>query len=250
MSEPFVKHNRSAYPDQLLREARGLEALRAAAAGSGVDVPQVLQVDEATLTLPRIGATRCSPEQWVRLGRGLAAIHARPQPGFGFEEDNYIGLAPQRNGARASWGRFFLEQRLEFQVGRIEDARRRRQFAQVLARQAARLQAFLDAEAVAPSLVHGDLWSGNVLCGDDGRVWLIDPAPYRGDADVDLAMTRMFGGFPAAFYAAYRAQRPAAPAFARKAPIYNLYHYLNHLNLFGDAYLDGCESGLAALAAL
>ena len=250
MSEHFVKRNPGAHADQLLREAQGLEALRAAAAGSGIDVPQVLQVDEWTLTLPRIRASRCSAEQWARLGRGLALIHARPQPGYGFEEDNYIGGNAQSNRPQASWGRFFLHERLASQVGRLADAQVRARFTQALQRHGEGLQDFLDAAAPAPSLVHGDLWHGNVLCGDDGRVWLIDPAVYRGDAKVDLAMTRMFGGFPEAFYAAYRALRPAAPDEALRARIYNLYHYLNHLNLFGEAYLEGCEAGFAALAGL
>jgi fructosamine-3-kinase len=95
--------------------------------------------------------------------------------------------------------------------------------------------------------VHGDLWNGNVLCGEDERVWLIDPAAYRGDAEVDLAMTEMFGGFPTQFYAAYRACRPEPPNWTQKKRIYNLYHYLNHLNLFGHAYLGGCEAGFAVL---
>jgi fructosamine-3-kinase len=248
MSDSFVKQNRSRYPDQLLCEARGLDALRRAATGTGIDVPQIIDVDQRTLTMGFIRSTGCSPEQWTKLGQGLASIHARPQARFGFDEDNYIGLNPQPNAFTDSWGGFFLQQRLEFQIGLIADPRRRGQFARYLQQKAVRLREFLDSEALSPSLLHGDLWNGNVLCGADGRVWLIDPATYNGDPDVDLAMTEMFGGFPAQFYAAYRARRPEPASYPLKKRIYNLYHYLNHLNLFGEAYLDGCESGLATLA--
>lgn len=247
MSAPFVKRNHSGYADQLRCEAHGLEALRHAASGTGVDVPQVIHVDDETLTMEFIRPARCSAEQWTRLGRGLALIHEQPQPFIGFEQDNYIGLNPQPNGYSDSWGAFFLQQRLQFQVKLIGDPKRRDRYLQRLQKNAVRLREFLDNALQSASLVHGDLWHGNVLCGEDGRVWLIDPAPYFGDADVDLAMTEMFGGFPTPFYAAYRARRPESSTYPLKKHIYNLYHYLNHLNLFGDSYLDGCEVGFSAL---
>ena len=248
MNPYFVKHNRSRYADHLLEEARGLATLRRAAAGTGIDVPEVVHVDDRTLTTPFIRATRCSCGQWKRLGEGLAALHAQPQLRYGFDEDNYIGLNPQPNGFSEIWGSFFVRQRLEFQIGLIVDRRQRRRFTLMLRQAAARLEEFLDDALVFPSLVHGDLWSGNVLCGKDGRIWLLDPATYHADREVDLAMTEMFGGFPAEFYTAYRARLPLSPKYALKRRIYNLYHYLNHFNLFGDAYLDGCEAGFAALA--
>lgn len=247
MEERYVKLNRSRFADHLRREAYGLGVLRTAAAGTGIDVPAMIDVDERSLTMTRIRAVAGSPGQWARLGHGLAGIHAQPQACFGFEESNYIGMNPQSNDPDDSWGRFFAGQRLGFQVGLIEDERLRRGFSQALAAAAARLREFLDAERASPSLLHGDLWRGNVLCGDDGRVWLIDPAPYYGDAEADLAMTEMFGGFPAEFYAAYHARRPRSARYALKARIYNLYHYLNHFNLFGAGYLEGCEAGFAAL---
>jgi fructosamine-3-kinase len=247
MSTPFVKRNPTRYPDHLLREAHGLEALRRAATGTGIDVPDVTHVDHETMTMPLIRSAQCSNAQWGRLGQGLALIHSQPQPYFGFDEDNYIGLNPQPNGRSDTWGSFFLQQRLQFQVQRIADPHRRHRFSERLQQAAVRLRAFLDRESKLPSLVHGDLWNGNVLCGEDGRVWLIDPAPYFGDPEVDIAMTEMFGGFATAFYTAYRAQRPESSSYPLKKRIYNLYHYLNHLNLFGDAYLEGCEAGFAAI---
>lgn len=259
MAAQFVKKNQSRYPDQLLREAQGIEALRRAVARgaravgtaadstmrvAGIEIPEVIQVDQRTLTLTFVRSTRCSTAQWRTLAEGLAHIHAQPQPRFGFEEDNYIGLNPQPNAFNDSWGDFFVRQRLEFQIGLITDRYRQRPFSDCLRRHATRLREFLDSDAPVPSLVHGDLWSGNVMCGEE-RVWLIDPAVYYADSNVDLAMTEMFGGFPAEFYAAYRALRPEPKNWALKKQIYNLYHYLNHLNLFGHAYLAPCEAGFA-----
>jgi fructosamine-3-kinase len=247
MTAQFIKRNQSRYKDQLMREAHGLEALRLAAIGTAIEVPSVIHVDQQTLTLPFIRSTQCSVAQWRKLADGLASIHSKPQRRFGFETDNYIGLNRQLNAFSDSWGDFFLQQRLQFQIGLTADHRRRDHFSQRLRQRAVRLCEFLDADKVSPSLLHGDLWNGNVLCGEDGRIWLIDPAPYYGDAEADLAMTGLFGGFPAEFYAAYRARRPDSSTGSLKRRIYNLYHYLNHLNLFGDVYLEGCEAGFAVL---
>jgi len=243
----FTKRNQSRYADHLLREAHGLQALRCATVGSGLHVPNVLHVDEHILKLPLIHATRCSASHWQTLGEGLAALHAQPQTHFGFDEDNYIGLNPQPNPVSDDWGDFFLRHRLEYQIGLIKDPERRRAFSECLRKHGSRLRDFLDAEPPTPSLVHGDLWGGNVLCGEDERVWLIDPAAYFGDAEVDLAMTEMFGAFPGPFYAAYRASRPEPRNWLQRKQIYNLYHHLNHLNIFGQAYLSGCEAGFALL---
>lgn len=246
-SVQYIKRNQTRYEDHLLREAHGLDALGRAAAGTGIEVPAVIRVDREALVMPCIRSVRCSTAQWQKLGQGLAAIHAQAQARFGFEEDNFIGLNPQPNTFNDSWGSFFLQQRLAFQVGLITDQQRRRHFSQRLRHKGVRVREFLDSELVVPSLVHGDLWNGNVLCGEDGRVWLIDPAVYYADAEVDLAMTEMFGGFPGEFYAAYRAVRFESPTWSVKKEIYNLYHYLNHLNIFGDAYLGSCEAGFALL---
>jgi fructosamine-3-kinase len=250
----FRKTNPVPGSDNLLCEADGLARLEQAldAAGIGaLKVPARLQVTAECLTLNRIDNRTPEPAQLQLLGQSLAQLHltsaqALAEPRWGLERDNWIGRSPQRNGWAEDWGQFFVERRLQYQIDRIADAALRRRFSARLAAAHNGLVAFLNAGAPTPALVHGDLWNGNVLFERD-RVWLIDPAIYFGDPEVDLAMTEMFGGFGSAFRAAYTRERPLSPDYPLKRSIYNLYHYLNHLNLFGSAYLPGCEAGFAAI---
>lgn len=154
---------------------------------------------------------------------------------YGFDCDNYIGRRRQVNTGYDSWIGFFRDCRLEPQ---FQDADRyfdREDWK--------RIGRFLDhiddilVEPEYPSLLHGDLWSGNVITGNDGGAWLIDPAVYVGHAEADLAMTELFGGFPQAFYDAYKEAAPLQPGYERRRDVYNLYHLLNHLNMFGRMYL-------------
>ena len=164
---------------------------------------------------------------------------------YGFVADNYIGAAIQINTPKKSWVEFFRECRLLPQL-RMAD----RYLDAGLRRKADRLLAHLDRylrEPEFPSLVHGDLWGGNVLCGSDGRAWLIDPAAYVGDFETDLAMTELFGRFPPAFYRAYQEENPVDGEYQERKPIYQLYHLLNHLNLFGRSYLGSVAAILGAM---
>lgn len=164
---------------------------------------------------------------------------------YGFVADNYIGAAIQINTPKKSWVEFFRECRLLPQL-RMAD----RYLNAGLRRKADRLLAHLDRylrEPEFPSLVHGDLWGGNVLCGSDGRAWLIDPAAYVGDFETDLAMTELFGRFPPAFYRAYQEENPVDGEYQERKPIYQLYHLLNHLNLFGRSYLGSVAAILGAM---
>lgn len=245
----FEKYNATGYPDALFREADGLELLTRTLALGGnheLKVPQVLEVDEHCLRLPKIETRPATHELMRRLGEGLANLHRHHAQHYGLERDNYIGLAPQPNGISQDWGRFFVEQRLLYQILRIDNKKQQYDYRQRLDARRQNLIEFLNASCLHPSLVHGDLWSGNVLFDTDS-VWLIDPAPYYGDREVDLAMTEMFGGFDSAFYQAYDRVYPRTEHYSLKREIYNLYHYLNHLNLFGRSYLDGCERGLSIL---
>lgn len=182
-------------------------------------------------------------DYWELFAGQLAKMHQAstkdfvPGGTYGFLQDNFIGAGPQCNASRDNWITFFRDCRLEPQFRKADryfDAADRK-----------RILALLDClgdyltEPDCPSLLHGDLWSGNFMTGSDGRAWLIDPAAYMGHAEADLAMTEFFGGFSPAFYAAYREAYPMQPGYKDRRDLYNLYHLLNHLNLFGGSYLAG-----------
>ena len=164
-------------------------------------------------------------------------------PRFGFFQDNFIGARPQINTPSDSWISFFRDYRLapQFKAADSYFTPRERELNTKLLDH---LDEFL-LEPENPSLVHGDLWSGNVMCGSDGKAMLIDPACYVGHAEVDLAMTELFGGFPPAFYDAYREVHPLQPGYENRRDLYNLYQLLNHLNLFGPSYLGAVQSIVA-----
>jgi protein-ribulosamine 3-kinase len=163
----------------------------------------------------------------------LASLHRQTGPRFGWHRDNYIGLAPQINGWRDDWAEFFIECRLRPQ---FERAGLKGEFFEKLLRN----------HRPQPSLLHGDLWSGNAGFIAEGPV-VFDPAVYYGDREADLAMTELFGGFPDEFYAAYDAAWPRERGYESRKHLYNLYHLLNHLNLFGSGYLAQVEATLGLL---
>lgn len=250
--ELFRKHNTTGFSDSLQREADGLRLLSEALEELDcprLAVPQVISVTDTELVLPAIRSAPATTELMTALGEGLAKIHRKAYPRYGLDRDNYIGLSPQRNGWSEDWGRFFLNNRLSEQIGMIRDPAVRDQFRQVLDDKGSALVAFLDTSCDHPSLLHGDLWSGNALF-DGQTAWLIDPAVYYGDREADLAMTEFFGGFTQAFYQAYDKLWPRTADYPRKRDIYNLYHALNHYNLFGRGYLGKCRELLGTIARL
>lgn len=245
MTGLFSKRNTTEYADALVCEAEGLEQLGSAlreAGVSGLRIPEVYRVDESVLEITAIDASAPSQDALEILGEGLALMHGLAQSGYGWRRNNYIGLAPQPNRWSDEWGAFFVRDRLAYQVSRVRDEAVRAKFSQHLEVSAEALADWLDEHCDHPSLLHGDLWNGNVLF-DGERPWLIDPAVYCGDREADLAMTEMFGGFGTAFYEAYDRMYARSDAYRQKRDIYNLYHYLNHYNLFGSGYLGGCEQG-------
>lgn len=240
----FLKANTKENAPFFQAEAAGLSAI---AGTKAVGTPQVLCTgtepgrDGYAFLLLEYLEGRRRDDYWEQFGRNLAAMHRAQAAEFvtggryGFFMDNYIGMGKQCNTAQESWIGFFRDCRLEPQFERAFgyfDKAGRKSAARVLERAEEIL-----TEPAHPSLLHGDLWSGNVITGRDGHAWLIDPAVYVGHAETDLAMTELFGGFPPAFYRAYQEAAPLEPGYESRRDLYHLYHLLNHLNLFGSAYL-------------
>ena len=171
----------------------------------------------------------------VRLGRGLAALHRASAARFGWPQDNFIGRTPQPNAWMADWTAFWRDRRLGHQI-ELARARGERRLVAAGEKLIDRLPALLAAYTPLPSLLHGDLWSGNYGYAESGEPVIFDPAAYYGDREADLAMTELFGGFPADFYAAYREAWPLDPGYRMRKTLYNLYHVLNHDHLFGGGY--------------
>jgi len=233
----FVKVAAPAAHAMFAAEAAGLAELEWAHA---VRVPRVLASGHteqcAFLALEWIEVGVAGPDCEARLGRELAALHAVTAPRFGWVRDNTIGRTPQANAASDDWAEFFRERRLRPQL----ELTKAHGFADLLATPGERLlesvHVLLAGHRPEASLLHGDLWGGNWLASASGEPVLIDPAVYYGDRETDLAMTRLFGGFGERFYQAYQVAAPLAPAAQARCELYNLYHVLNHANLFGGGY--------------
>jgi protein-ribulosamine 3-kinase len=232
----FVKTSTAARADAFAAEADGLQALKQA----GLRVPEVVSQgvdgEQAFLVLEYLELQ--SKGDFAALGRILAAAHRHAGPRFGWHRDNYIGATPQQNGWCDDWGEFWWQRRLRPQL----DLARKNGF-DVDAKSAVQL---LQGHRPQPSLLHGDLWRGNAgfTAGDPV---VFDPAVYYGDREADLAMTELFGGFPREFYSAYHDAFPLPREYETRKHLYNLYHLLNHLNLFGGGYLGEVKQALRLL---
>jgi len=247
----FLKTGPAGAADGFDAEADGLSAL----AKGGVRVPRVLARGEADgrawLLLEYLDLRGLDHAAGARLGEALAALHGDAGGRFGWHRDNYIGSTPQANGELDGWVAFLRERRLRPQLVLAADRGAPAGLAATGERLLEALPGFFTDYDPHPALVHGDLWGGNAAALDDGTPVLFDPAVYRGDREADLAMTELFGGFPPAFYEAYDAALPRDPGYATRRELYNLYHLLNHHNLFGGGYgrqaLASCERLLAAV---
>lgn len=245
----FVKFNPLPGSRSLFCEQRGLEELRRHQSFHQLSLPKVESVDSTELRVEKIHTQAPTPIQWGELGRGLALLHQVHGDRFGFSEDNFIGRSPQLNTWRDNWGEFFLENRLNFQLSLIRKENLQKALRQELKKQSHKIVDLLNAHQPKASLLHGDLWSGNVLFDSSGP-WLIDPAVYYGDRECDLAMTRLFGGFPEFFYQFYERENPLPEDWSTRLPIYNLYHELNHFQIFGDSYWPSVKKGFLNLSSL
>lgn len=229
----FIKTHQQAPAQLFPAEAQGLQSLRAA---TPLRVPRVIAVDPDFLVLEFIIAGRTGAHYWSTLATGLAQLHRQPQPRFGFESDNFCGETPQPNPVSDDGVSFFSEHRLGFQAGLAFD-RGLLSSADLQAVETLSAQLRNLVPNDAPALIHGDLWSGNIYCDEHGQPVLIDPACYWGWREADIAMTRLFGALPEEFYRCYQLNYAMQPGWESRMDIYNLYHVLNHLNLFGDSYL-------------
>jgi len=243
----FAKINDCSQLDNFAAEADGLAALSAAGARVPAPLCRGQAGEEAFLVLEYLQMRGTG--DYAALGRSLAAVHSVHSETFGWRRNNYIGRTPQINRCSPSWTDFWREARLGPQL----DLARKNGFGKNLLRKGEQLAGavagLLSEHAPAASLLHGDLWGGNAGFLADGTPVLFDPAVYWGDREADLAMTELFGGFPQAFYSAYRETAPLAQGYAVRKTLYNLYHVLNHANLFGGGYAEQAERMIERLLA-
>ncbi len=238
----FIKWNDAArFPAMFSYETRGLDLLRSAKA---IRIPRVVHVGTAEglqfIILEFIRQGKKRADYWDLLGTQLATLHRHSHATFGLDHENYIGSLPQQNTPHAKWVNFFIECRLLPQLVRGEDSGAissmlRKKFDALFLR----LNELMPEEK--PALLHGDLWSGNLLIDDSGYPCLIDPAVYYGNREAELAFTQLFGGFDESFLHVYNSDFPLQPEFTTRIDLYNLYPLLVHVNLFGGSYLQSVE---------
>jgi len=248
--EFFIKVNRPNLVDMFVAEAQGLQEM---AELNAVRVPEVVCYGTADghsyLVLEYIALGSMRGNANAKLGEHLALLHQHQQPYFGWHMDNTIGSTPQINDQSHDWIEFWQQQRL----GKQLEFAARNGFNGSLQKNGQRLieelPAFFTDYQPQASLLHGDLWGGNAAADEQGNPVIFDPACYYGDAETDLAMTELFGGFGADFHAAYRHIRPVDAGYRTRKTLYNLYHIINHLNLFGGGYLGQADAMISQLLA-
>jgi len=242
----FIKHNRARqHPNMFKLEQKGLELLRAAQA---VRVPTVYGVVEAEgqeiLIMEMIDRGTPHYDFWPEFGAQLARLHKTESASFGLDYDNFISSLPQCNTQSPSWASFFYEQRLAPMLKRAVDSGKADvELAKQLERLGARLSSIFPQEK--PSLLHGDLWGGNFISDLSGDAVIFDPAVYFGHREMDLAMTRLFGGFDPSFYHGYEEEWALEPGWEERVAICNLYPLLVHVNLFSGSYIQSVRNVLS-----
>lgn len=243
----FVKwNNTKAYPGMFEKEAWGLQLL---ASSKAIRLPETIDNGEAGefsfLLLEYIDSGKEIKDFWEDFAMRLALMHRSSAEQFGLDHNNYIGSLEQFNAFRPDWVTFFIEQRLEIQLklaldkGKIEKT-----LLSKFEKLFKELPSIFPIEK--PALIHGDLWSGNFMCAENGQVCIIDPAVYYGHREMDIAMSKLFGGFHFNFYAAYNRAWPLEAGWQGRVDICNLYPLMVHVNLFGASYLESVKRTLRA----
>ena len=235
----FIKwNNRKTFPAMFEAEAKGLKLLRDT---NTLHIPDVVAVNETNdhqfILLEFVEQRTKQSSYWQELGEGLSKLHRNTSPTFGLDHNNYIGSLPQKNIPEKSWIDFFIEQRLEAQLKlAITENRVDKKIATQFESLYKKLPDIFPNEP--PSLLHGDLWSGNLITNNVGKPCLIDPAVFYGHREAELAFTKLFGGFSGTFYSSYHESFPLSPAFEKRVDLYNLYPLMVHVNLFGGGYVS------------
>ncbi|WAL60130.1 fructosamine kinase family protein [Thermocoleostomius sinensis] len=242
----FVKLNQASRVDMFAAEALGLQQIFSS---HTIRVPQPIcwgiAGNSAYLVLEWLELGRGDSQAWAAMGRQLAAMHqVTSSQGFGWERNNTIGFIPQVNHWSTDWVDFFTTHRLGYQ---FRLAKRRGGHFPLQERLLAAVPDILAGYNPQPSLVHGDLWTGNAAVTVQGDPVILDPATYFGDREVDLAMSQLFGSFPSNFYSAYDEVWPLEPGYQQRKILYNLYHILNHFNQFGGSYEHQANQMIASL---
>jgi len=244
----FVKYRNNAPAGMFEAEAAALATI-AATECIRVPAPIAHGVDGNTSWLVLEHLELTSNGSAALLGEQLAELHSVTNRYFGWSHDNFIGTTPQQNDESENWTDFWRNQRLKPQFAMARSAGFSGRLYERGERLLARLDHLLQDHAPSASLLHGDLWAGNKAFTTSGQPVIFDPASYFGDRETDIAMTELFGGFGQEFYSAYQAHSPLPDGYPLRRELYNLYHMLNHLNLFGSAYLSRCESMIDGLLA-
>ena len=237
-----VKYNsRLRFPTMFYKEANGLDILRK----GGIRTPNVIDhfehMDDQFLILEYVAQEKIENKFWIHFAISLSELHQKSNTSFGLDQDNYIGSLGQYNGQMPTWEEFFISKRLKplikmaFDKGLLT-----RKHLTDFDHFFTVFSELLPVEI--PSLLHGDLWSGNLLCGSGQQAVFIDPAVYYGHREVDIAMTKMFGGFDPVYLDYYQDCFPLEKGWEERVPIHNLYPRLVHLVLFGHSYLSGIEN--------
>lgn len=237
----FLKLNLASALHMFLKEA---EALKTIATTNTISTANVIDVgsfeNNSYLLMDFIESKSPSNKDMALLGKQLANLHLNKSKTFGFNTDNFIGTLPQSNTTHQNWLDFYIEERLAPQL-KLAVQKQLLSTVEVPDIATMKLNTAVFFENIEPSLLHGDLWSGNYLISKDGTPYLIDPATYYGHSEVDIAMSLLFGGFGASFYDAYHAVIPKQTNTNARIELYQLHYLLVHLNLFGDSYHRGVK---------